>query len=166
MAIAGFSESYVFGPSGFWTLAPLRYTAKFDPFLSLDCGDCAPTPSILAQSKEMKGSNFAIWQHWRETERNLRIVKMKMMRVTYRRKSASGVLADTEISPDIRLREHFEGKGERGKRKRKEEGGNLVQRLAKKGLISSHLLTLALLYTQFLLNLHLGVTDIDTNSDI
>ena len=55
---------------------------------------------------------------------------------------------------------------ERGKRKRKEEGGNLVQRLAKKGLISSHLLTLALLYTQFLLNLHLGVTDIDTNSDI
>ena len=24
--------------------------------------DCAPTPSILAQSKERKGSNFAIWQ--------------------------------------------------------------------------------------------------------
>ena len=22
---------YVFGPSGFWTMAPLRYTAKFDP---------------------------------------------------------------------------------------------------------------------------------------
>ena len=34
--------------------------AKFDPFLSLDC---APTPSTLAQSKERKGSNFAIWQH-------------------------------------------------------------------------------------------------------
>ena len=33
--------------------------AKFDPFLSLDC---APTPSALAQSKERKGSNFAIWQ--------------------------------------------------------------------------------------------------------
>ena len=33
--------------------------AKFDPFLSLDC---APTPSTLAQSKERKGSNFAIWQ--------------------------------------------------------------------------------------------------------
>ena len=31
-------SSYVFGPSsGFWTMAPLRYTAKFDPFLSLDC---------------------------------------------------------------------------------------------------------------------------------
>ena len=28
---------YVFGPSGFWTMAPLRYAAKFDPFLSLDC---------------------------------------------------------------------------------------------------------------------------------
>ena len=28
---------YVFGPSGFRTMAPLRYAAKFDPFLSLDC---------------------------------------------------------------------------------------------------------------------------------
>ena len=41
-------------------MAPLRYAAKFDPFFSLDC---APTlPSTLAQSKERKGSNFAIWQ--------------------------------------------------------------------------------------------------------
>ena len=40
-------------------MAPLRYAAKLDPFLSLDC---APTPSTLAQSKERKGSNFAIWQ--------------------------------------------------------------------------------------------------------
>ena len=46
----------MFGPSGFWTMAPLRYAAKFDPFLSLDC---APT---LNQSKERKGSNFVIWQ--------------------------------------------------------------------------------------------------------
>ena len=44
-------------------MAPLRYAAKFDPFLSLDC---APTPSTLAQSKERKGSNFAIWHHWRK----------------------------------------------------------------------------------------------------
>ena len=45
--------------SGLW----LRYAtlAKFDPFLSLECG---PTPSTLAQSKERKGSNFAIWQPW------------------------------------------------------------------------------------------------------
>ena len=50
---------YVFCPLGFWTMAPLRYAAKFDPFLSLGC---APTPSTLAQSKERKGSNFAIWQ--------------------------------------------------------------------------------------------------------
>ena len=49
-------RSYVFGPSGFWTMAPLHYVAKCDPFLSLDC---APTPSTLAQSKERKGSNFA-----------------------------------------------------------------------------------------------------------
>ena len=41
-------------------MAPLRYAAQFDPFLSLDC---APTPSTLAQSTERKGSNFAIWQH-------------------------------------------------------------------------------------------------------
>ena len=54
-------RSYVFGPSGFLTMAPLRYAAKFDPFLSLDC---APTPSTLAQSKERKGSKFAIWQPW------------------------------------------------------------------------------------------------------
>ena len=43
-------------------MALLRYAAKFDPFLSLDC---APKPSTLAQSKERKGSNFAIWQPWR-----------------------------------------------------------------------------------------------------
>ena len=58
----GYSQifrSYVFGPSGFWTIAPLRYAAKFDPFLSL-----APTPSTLAQSKERKGSHFTIWQPW------------------------------------------------------------------------------------------------------
>ena len=52
-------RSYVFGSLGFWTMAPLHYAAKFDPFFSLDC---SPMPSILAQSKETKGSNFAIWQ--------------------------------------------------------------------------------------------------------
>ena len=34
MAKAGFLESYVFGLLGFWTMAPLRYAAKLDPFLS------------------------------------------------------------------------------------------------------------------------------------
>ena len=57
MAIARFLESYVFGPSGYWTMAPLCYAAKLDSFLSLDC---VPTPSNLVQSKERKGSNFAI----------------------------------------------------------------------------------------------------------
>ena len=58
----GFSQiyrSYVSGPLGFWNMAPPRYAAKCDPFLSLDC---APTPSTPAHSKERKGSNFAIWQ--------------------------------------------------------------------------------------------------------
>ena len=43
--------------SGLW----LHYAAlqNLYPFLSLDC---APTPSTLAQSKERKGSIFAIWQ--------------------------------------------------------------------------------------------------------
>ena len=40
-------------------MAPLGYATKSDPFLSMDC---APTPSTLAQSKERKGPNFAIWQ--------------------------------------------------------------------------------------------------------
>ena len=35
------------------TMAPLRYAAKFDPFLSLDCARV-----------EGGGSNFAICQHW------------------------------------------------------------------------------------------------------
>ena len=55
------SRSYLCGPLGFWTMAPLCYAAKFDPFLSLDC---APTHSTLGQSKEKKGSDFAIWQPW------------------------------------------------------------------------------------------------------
>ena len=45
-------RSYVFGPSGFWTMAPLCYASKFDPFLSLDC---AGVEGVGAQSK-------AIWQ--------------------------------------------------------------------------------------------------------
>ena len=44
-------------------MAQLRCAAKFDPVLSLEC---APTPSTLAQSKERKGSNFAIWQPWHQ----------------------------------------------------------------------------------------------------
>ena len=56
MAIAGFLESYVFGPSGFWTMAPLRYAAKFNSFLSLDC---ARVEGVGAQSKERKELNFA-----------------------------------------------------------------------------------------------------------
>ena len=50
------SRLSVFGPSGFWTMAPLRYAAKFDPFLSLDC---ARVEGVAAQSKERKGSFFA-----------------------------------------------------------------------------------------------------------
>ena len=48
---------YVFGPSGFWTMASLRCAAKFDPFLSLDC---APRPPPWHNPR--KGSIFAIWQ--------------------------------------------------------------------------------------------------------
>ena len=54
----GYSQilmSYVIDTSGFWTMAPLRYAAKFDPVRT--------SPSTLAQSKGRTGSNFAIWQH-------------------------------------------------------------------------------------------------------
>ena len=54
-----FLRLYVFGPSGFWTMAPLRYAAKFDPFLSLDY---ARVESVGAPSNERKGSNSVIWQ--------------------------------------------------------------------------------------------------------
>ena len=37
----------MFGPLGFWTMALLRYAAKFDPFLSLDC---ARVEGVRAQS--------------------------------------------------------------------------------------------------------------------
>ena len=40
-------------------MAPQRYAAKFDPFLSLEC---AFSPSTLAHSNERKRSNLAIWQ--------------------------------------------------------------------------------------------------------
>ena len=40
-------RSYVFGPSGFWTMAPLRYAAKFDHFLSLDCAMAEEGGGIL-----------------------------------------------------------------------------------------------------------------------
>ena len=54
-------KSYVFGPSGFWTMALLRCAAKFDFFLSLDC---ARVEGVGEQSEERKGSSFAIWQPW------------------------------------------------------------------------------------------------------
>ena len=56
VAIARFLESYVFDPSGLWTMALKCNAAKFDssfPWIA---------PHALAQSKERKGSNFAIWQ--------------------------------------------------------------------------------------------------------
>ena len=44
MAVAIFLESHVFCPSGFSTMALLRYAAKFYPFLSLDCPPPRPPP--------------------------------------------------------------------------------------------------------------------------
>ena len=38
---------HVFDPSGFWTMAPQRYAAKFDPILSLHC---ARVEGVGAQS--------------------------------------------------------------------------------------------------------------------
>ena len=69
----GYSQifrSYMFGPSGlkdYGSMAPLRCAAKFDPFAFLGL---RPLPSTLAQSKESKGSNFAIWQPWAQPLHN------------------------------------------------------------------------------------------------
>ena len=48
-------RSYVFGSSGFWTMPPLHYAAKFDPFLS---SDCALTPSTPAQIQGREAIKF------------------------------------------------------------------------------------------------------------
>ena len=57
-------------------MAPLRFAAKLDPFLSLDC---APTPSTLAHSKERKGSNFAIWQPCYQHSSNLLVTTFSLV---------------------------------------------------------------------------------------
>ena len=54
-------RSYVFGPSGYWTMAP-RYATLQNFIPSFPWIAPPPTPSTLAQSKERKGSNFTIWQ--------------------------------------------------------------------------------------------------------
>ena len=46
MAIAKIFRLYVFGPSGL-TMALLHYAAKFDPFLSLECGRVEGRGKIL-----------------------------------------------------------------------------------------------------------------------
>ena len=59
--IAGFLDRMCLAlrASGLW----LRYAALLNLILSFPW-IAPPTPSTLAQSKERKGSNFAIWQPW------------------------------------------------------------------------------------------------------
>ena len=52
-------RSYVFGPSGFWTMAPLRYAAKFDPFSSLDCTPHALHPGAIQGKEGIKFCHLA-----------------------------------------------------------------------------------------------------------
>ena len=61
MAIAKFLDYMCLGPSGLtdYGSAMLRCKIWSLPFLGL-----RPPPSTLAQSKERKGSNFAIWKPW------------------------------------------------------------------------------------------------------
>ena len=56
MAIAKFLECMHLALQAWWTMAPLRYTAKFDPFLPLHCAG--------VESGGRKESNFAIQQPW------------------------------------------------------------------------------------------------------
>ena len=73
MAIAGFLESYVFCPSGFWTMDQLRCAAKFDPFVSLDC---AGVEGVGAQS------NFAFWQHCPKLQQRTYVSEIDASHVT------------------------------------------------------------------------------------
>ena len=54
MAIARFLDRMCMVPSGFWTVAPLRYTAKLDPFLSLDCTSQALHPGAIQGNEGIK----------------------------------------------------------------------------------------------------------------
>ena len=51
---------YVFGSSGFWATVWLRYAALQNLIPSFPW-IAPPLPSTMAQSKERKGSSFAIW---------------------------------------------------------------------------------------------------------
>ena len=53
------ADLYVFGPSGCWTIAPLHYAAKFDPFLSLDCAPHALHPSAIQGKEGIKFCHLA-----------------------------------------------------------------------------------------------------------
>ena len=57
----GYSQilrSYVFGPLGFWTMALLRYAAKFDPFLSLDCPPRNPSNPRKGKDEILPSGNL------------------------------------------------------------------------------------------------------------
>ena len=59
-------RSYVFGPSGFWTMAPLHCAAIIDPFLSLNCARvegggikfCHLSTMILPAADDRPGALF------------------------------------------------------------------------------------------------------------
>ena len=77
IATARFIDCMCLAPLGFWSMAPLRYAAKFDPFISLDC---APTPSTLAQSKERKGSFLPSGNLGRQTAARRRVLEEEVAR--------------------------------------------------------------------------------------
>ena len=46
------SRLYVLAALKSWTMAPRRYTTKFDPFLSMDCAPCPALQPSAIQGKE------------------------------------------------------------------------------------------------------------------
>ena len=61
-------KSNVFGPSGFWTMAPLCCNAKFDPFLSLDCAPPWRNPRIGRDQILPPGNTDQVAAHRPETD--------------------------------------------------------------------------------------------------
>ena len=52
-------RSYMFGPSGFWTMAPLRYAAKFDPLPFLGVRPHALHPGAIQGKEGIKFCHLA-----------------------------------------------------------------------------------------------------------
>ena len=90
--------------------------AKFYPFLSLDC---ARVKGVGAQSKERKGSNFAIWQPWHKA--GCKIVACDISQewmdkaIGYWKEAGLGSVVEPMVGPAAESLDKLISQGEAGK---------------------------------------------------